>query len=228
MSWWTETPPRNRRLPLARRAPVRERQPSRVTLTPPRVAHAAGLTAEQQLVEPNTIVIASAPPARAACLPFSASPAQRGSVGLDRPSSEAEPVQPERGLAARGAASHERPRETTQEPPELSLAKRLSYLLQPPIESYLTSQGVVEWPHTLFDFQRDGIAALIGRDALLLADDMGLGKTVQTAAAMRILFRLRRIDAALLVVPASLILQWRRALREWAPELRTSTIRGAV
>ena len=86
----------------------------------------------------------------------------------------------------------------------------------------------MEWPHAFFDYQRDGIRTLVARDALLLADDMGLGKTVQTAAALRILFRLRRIDAALLVVPASLILQWRRALREWAPELRTSTIRGAA
>ena len=33
-------------------------------------------------------------------------------------------------------------------------------------------------------------SALVERDALLLADDMGLGKTIQTAAALRILFRL--------------------------------------
>jgi SNF2 family DNA or RNA helicase len=101
-------------------------------------------------------------------------------------------------------------------------------LLQPPVESFLTKQGVVEWPHPFFEFQRDGIRELVARDALLLADDMGLGKTIQAAAALRILFRLRRIDSALLVVPAGLIIQWRRALREWAPELRTSTIKGAA
>ncbi|MEO9175733.1 MAG: SNF2-related protein, partial [Gaiellales bacterium] len=85
----------------------------------------------------------------------------------------------------------------------------------------------MEWPHPFLDFQRDGIRALVESDALLLADDMGLGKTVQTAAALRILFRLRRVERALLVVPASLVLQWRRALREWAPDLRLSEVRGS-
>jgi SNF2 family DNA or RNA helicase len=120
------------------------------------------------------------------------------------------------------------PGDPSQEPSEPSLAKRLTSLLQAPLESFLTGQGVVEWPHPFFDYQRDGVRVLIAREAVLLADDMGLGKTVQAAAALRVLFRLRRIDSALLVVPAGLILQWRRALREWAPELRTSTIRGAA
>jgi len=110
----------------------------------------------------------------------------------------------------------------------MSLAKRLTYLLQPPLESFLGEQAIVEWPHPFFEYQRDGIRALVERDVLLLADDMGLGKTVQAAAALRILFRLRRIESALLVVPASLVLQWRRELRLWAPELRTSTIRGSA
>ncbi|MHB1242581.1 MAG: SNF2-related protein [Gaiellaceae bacterium] len=162
-------------------------------------------------------------------LPFAEPPSPRGSVGLDMPSSEGETSAPERGLTARDAARRERSsNESSDATPEPSLAKRLAYLLQPPVDSFLAKQGVVEWPHPFFDFQRDGIRTLVARDALLLADDMGLGKTVQAAAALRILFRLRRIDSALLVVPASLILQWRRALREWAPELRTSTIRGSA
>jgi SNF2 family DNA or RNA helicase len=78
----------------------------------------------------------------------------------------------------------------------------------------------------LYPFQRDGVRALVESDALLLADDMGLGKTIQTVAALRVLFRLRRIESALLVVPTSVVVQWRRALRQWAPELRTMTIRG--
>jgi len=228
MTWWTETPPRNRRLPLARRVPVRERTPRRVPLDPPRVSRAAVLASADRVAAADTILVAFTL-AAAERLPFAERQSPRGSVGLDRPSSDAEPSVPERGLAARDTAARERSsEEPAKESGKLSLAKRLAYLLQPPVESFLAKQGVVEWPHPFFDYQRDGIRALVARDALLLADDMGLGKTVQTAAALRILFRLRRIDSALLVVPASLILQWRRALREWAPELRTSTIRGAA
>jgi SNF2 family DNA or RNA helicase len=78
----------------------------------------------------------------------------------------------------------------------------------------------------LFPFQRDGVRALVEADALLLADDMGLGKTIQAIAAIRVLVRLRQLDSALVVVPTSVIVQWRRALRQWAPELRTITVRG--
>lgn len=228
MAWWTQTPPRNRRMSLTRRAPVREGTPRRIPFDAPRVSQARVLITASVLAETSAITALSTlrPAAR---LLFAEPPSPRGSVGLDQPSPEAGPT-PGRGLAARDAPRRESSpqEEFSQETSELSLAKRLAYLLQPPVESFLAKQGVVEWPHPFFDFQRDGIRTLIARDALLLADDMGLGKTVQTAAALRILFRLRRIDAALLVVPASLILQWRRALREWAPELRTSTIRGSA
>lgn len=230
MVWWTETSPRNRRLQLSRRTPVREGTPRRVPFDPPRVSQADMLATASMLAAAREIAVSSTTTSRSAArLLFVESPSLRGSVGLDQPSPEAG-SNPDRGAATRdvpgrdGSPSEDVSRET----PELSLARRLAYLLQPPVDSFLAKQGVVEWPHPFFDFQRDGIRALIARDALLLADDMGLGKTVQTAAALRILFRLRRIDSALLVVPASLILQWRRALREWAPELRTSTIRGSA
>ena len=62
---------------------------------------------------------------------------------------------------------------------------------------------------------------------LLLADDMGLGKTVQAIAALRILIYMDRIGAVLVVVPAGLVIQWRRAFREWAPEVKVSTISGS-
>jgi len=84
----------------------------------------------------------------------------------------------------------------------------------------------LEWPGALFEYQLDGVEALLSRDALLLADDMGLGKTVQAAAALRILTLQRKIEVTLLIVPAGLVAQWRRALRLWAPELRVSTVRG--
>jgi SNF2 family DNA or RNA helicase len=111
---------------------------------------------------------------------------------------------------------------------EASLQRRLALVLQPPLESWLATDGVLDWPHPFPEYQQDGIRALLVRDALLLADDMGLGKTVQALAALRILFHQRRAAAALLVVPAGLITQWQRAAREWAPELRVSTVHGGA
>lgn len=112
--------------------------------------------------------------------------------------------------------------------PGPSLARRLALVLQPPLESWLVGHGALDWPHAFPAYQRDGIGALLEREALLLADDMGLGKTVQALAALRILFHQRRARAALLVVPAGLLTQWQRAARAWAPELRTSTVHGGA
>ncbi|MBI4544761.1 MAG: restriction endonuclease [Gemmatimonadetes bacterium] len=118
------------------------------------------------------------------------------------------------------------PPDKPEPPAEPSLADRLLRLLQPPLGSYLARQSAIEWPGHFFPYQREGVRALVEREALLLADDMGLGKTVQAAAALRILLHLRRVEAVLLVVPAGLITQWQRALRDWAPDLRVSTVRG--
>jgi len=120
-------------------------------------------------------------------------------------------------------------KEITQTPePELSLAKRLAYLLQPPTDLLLSVTGPLEWPRPLFEYQMEGIKALLSHEVLLLADDMGLGKTVQAIGALRILNLQRLIESSLIIVPAGLISQWRRELRFWAPELRISTIHGPV
>lgn len=97
-----------------------------------------------------------------------------------------------------------------------------------PARYYLHDPPVLDWPHAFRPFQREGIATLLGQAALLLADDMGLGKTVQAVAALRVLFRRRDIEDALIVVPAAIITQWSHALRAWAPELRISPIRGSA
>jgi SNF2 family DNA or RNA helicase len=106
------------------------------------------------------------------------------------------------------------------------LWRRLAYLLQPPTDLLLATTGPVEWPAALFAYQVDAVRALLAHDALLLADDTGLGKTVEAIAALRILTLQRRVEAALLVVPAGLLRQWRKALGSWAPELRVSTVQG--
>ena len=52
-----------------------------------------------------------------------------------------------------------------------------------------------------------------------LADDMGLGKTVQVIALLLDLKRDKKKKASLLVVPASLIANWKAELTKFAPEL---------
>lgn len=80
--------------------------------------------------------------------------------------------------------------------------------------------------HELFAYQRAGVDRLCHSPAVLLADDMGLGKTIQAIAALRELVRRGELNRGLIVVPVSLIAQWRLQLAEWAPELRFSTVRG--
>jgi SNF2 family DNA or RNA helicase len=110
-----------------------------------------------------------------------------------------------------------------QQPP---LWKRLAYLLQPPTDLLLSAAGPIAWPAGLFPYQVEAVRTLLARDAILLADDTGLGKTVEAIAALRVLALQRRMAAALLVVPAGLLRQWRTAVTTWAPELQVSTIRG--
>lgn len=108
-----------------------------------------------------------------------------------------------------------------------SLRKRLAQLLQPPLDLLLPHcPGILEWPASLFNYQLQGVQALVSQKALLLADDMGLGKTIQAVAALRILMIQRRIETALVVSRAGLLSQWRAEFHRWAPELMVSIVRG--
>ena len=111
--------------------------------------------------------------------------------------------------------------------PGIPLVERLRVVLAPPLDYYLPGPATtLEWPAQLLSFQLDGVRTLLERDRVLLADDMGLGKTVQATAAMRILCLRREVTHSLLVVPASLVNQWRREIDKWAPELRVIVVRG--
>ncbi len=57
-----------------------------------------------------------------------------------------------------------------------------------------------------------------------LADDMGLGKTVQVISLLLDLKRDKRKNASLLVVPASLIANWKSELAKFAPSLSFSVV----
>ncbi|MGH7068986.1 MAG: SNF2-related protein, partial [Acetobacteraceae bacterium] len=84
------------------------------------------------------------------------------------------------------------------------------------------------WPAPFFAYQSAGIERLLEASALLLADEMGLGKTIQAIAALRILIRRRALDNCLIVCPLSIVGQWRRELRIWAPDVSTSTAIGSA
>ncbi len=106
------------------------------------------------------------------------------------------------------------------------LARRLAFVLQPPAELLVSPNGPLVWRGPLHSYQVDGVHALLTHDGLLLADDMGLGKTIQAVAALRVLAIQHRLETALVVLPASLLAQWRTEIRTWAPELRVSTVHG--
>ena len=76
----------------------------------------------------------------------------------------------------------------------------------------------------LYPFQRQGVEWLQARSGAILADDMGLGKTVQVIGAARRLFNHGRVRTALVLCPKSLIANWEREFRRWAPELGVAVI----
>ena len=102
-------------------------------------------------------------------------------------------------------------------------------LLVVPAERLLPGeQSLLEWPGPLYQFQVDGVRTLMASDHLLLADEMGLGKTVQVIAALRVLWHQRRIASILIVTRASLLVQWRRELAKWAPEIPMFVVQGTA
>ena len=129
-----------------------------------------------------------------------------------------------------GAAGHggkPAKKATRLKPPDdaLSLQDRLFYLLQPPLEQWLSGQELV-MPFEPFPYQYEGIAWLFSHEAALLADEMGLGKTMQTITAIRLLLRSGQIRRVLLVCPKPLIPNWQREFKAWAAELPVTTIEG--
>ena len=67
------------------------------------------------------------------------------------------------------------------------------------------------------------------RNGGILGDDMGLGKTVQVATFLAGILAEEDDHAAtaLLVMPVSLLTNWEKELKIWAPELRVETFHGS-
>ena len=62
----------------------------------------------------------------------------------------------------------------------------------------------------------------------ILADEMGLGKTVQVASFLGALFRCRRARACIVVAPLSLVDNWEKEIRQWAPGVRVAVYHGSA
>ncbi|MGE0609022.1 MAG: DEAD/DEAH box helicase [Pirellulales bacterium] len=107
----------------------------------------------------------------------------------------------------------------------IKLQDRLFYLLQPPIESWMSSQQL-NFPFHPFTYQLEGVAFLYPRYAAVLADEMGLGKTMQAITAIRMLLRSGELQNVLLICPKPLVSNWRREFQSWAPELPLLVIEG--
>ena len=75
----------------------------------------------------------------------------------------------------------------------------------------LVSAGIVPWPHQTAISRR-----IVDRwpRSYLLADEVGLGKTIEVGLALRELLLSGRARSALLLVPASLLVQWQEELLE--------------
>jgi len=76
----------------------------------------------------------------------------------------------------------------------------------------------------LFPFQKKGVAFIENRNGCaLIADEMGTGKTVQALAYLQLHPELR---PALIVVPASLKLNWKREAEYWMPDPKVEILSG--
>lgn len=116
---------------------------------------------------------------------------------------------------------------TRIQPPDdiVKLEDRLFYVLQPPLETWLTGESLT-FPFPPFPYQMEGVAFLYPRHSAMLADEMGLGKTMQTITAVRMLLHLGEARSVLLVCPKPLVTNWQREFALWAPEIPVTAIEG--
>lgn len=98
---------------------------------------------------------------------------------------------------------------------------------------YKATPGFTPSPHfvgTLFEYQKDGLRWLytITSQAVggILADEMGLGKTIQIIALLAKESFENRVPS-LVVAPGTLLENWRREVKLFAPNLKTILHRGA-
>ena len=112
---------------------------------------------------------------------------------------------------------------------ETRVCERAVSLTSTPSEAALPPPGLLA---TLRPYQEQGLAflqhLLTHNVGGILADDMGLGKTLQTIAHILREKTEARLSAPVLVVaPTTLLFNWRREIRRFAPALRVLTLSGS-
>ena len=84
----------------------------------------------------------------------------------------------------------------------------------------------------LMPHQQDGLNWLLYKwyssQNGILADEMGLGKTIQIISFMATLQERFNLAPFLIVVPNATCANWRREIKQWAPELRVATFFGTA
>ena len=79
----------------------------------------------------------------------------------------------------------------------------------------------------LYPYQKVGVEFLLSKNGVLLADEMGTGKTVQAASALQKLKQNSELKRGLIVVPASLKINWYQEIRRWAPSCKVRLLSGS-
>jgi SNF2 family DNA or RNA helicase len=90
-------------------------------------------------------------------------------------------------------------------------------------DSFLKVEEQGDFKHKLYPYQRYGVHWLlhccINNLGTILGDDMGLGKTAQIIALIAESFNKKIIDRAMIVVPNSLLENWRREFDYFCPSI---------
>ena len=74
----------------------------------------------------------------------------------------------------------------------------------------------------LLPYQRGGVSYIVKKGGrALLADDMGLGKTIQGIATMQYY---RKDWPVFIIAPASLLLNWKKEILKWLPDLKEDDV----
>ncbi len=98
--------------------------------------------------------------------------------------------------------------------------------LQPPLEPLLAEPLLFPPDRRPDPYQVQGVRFLLAHPSALLGDVPGLGKTAQAIIGLQGLFRQGSIHRSLILCPRSLLKQWEKELRHWAPEFFVLRIRG--
>jgi SNF2 family DNA or RNA helicase len=106
------------------------------------------------------------------------------------------------------------------------LDSKLEIFLQK-VNTHIDPTAIIDIPglkDQLFPFQNQGVAFIESRDGrALIADEMGLGKTIQALAWLQLHPEHR---PAIIVVPASLKLNWEREAQHWMSTPKVQVLSG--